>query len=63
MCWHRAGRIVGRWLTCRHCGVAIEECPCVSYHRVVDESCWCCFGSGYVAIVRSYRAKLRELIG
>lgn len=29
LCWHRL-MIRGKHQVCRHCGVAVEECPCVS---------------------------------
>jgi hypothetical protein len=58
LCWHRL-RLRGRLQTCAHCGVQIEECPCVNW-RVPDGSCRCCGGSGWVAVVRGQLAKFRE---
>lgn len=62
LCWHRPGRAAGRWMTCRHCGVAIEWCPCVLNYRNVNARCRICSGSGWVAIVRSQKAKFAEYI-
>lgn len=62
LCWHRPGALIGSTRTCRHCHVAVAECPCVSYGRVVDHDCAACGGSGFVATVRSSVAKFRELI-
>lgn len=55
VCWHRPGRVIPNkgWL-CRHCGVAIEECPCEPRKRR-EPPCPCCDGSKWVAIVRSRR--------
>jgi hypothetical protein len=62
-CWHRPGRIIGRAMTCRHCGVAIDWCPCIGIHfRSVDDGCGACLGSMWVAIVRSRREKLSAYI-
>ena len=62
-CFHRPGKRTrsGIWL-CRHCGVAIEECPHERRKRN-EEPCPCCIGSFWVAIVRSRRAKIMECIG
>jgi hypothetical protein len=62
MCWHRPGRSTRSGLvTCRHCGVGIEECPCVGqWSRSVDHDCFACCGSMWVAIVRGKLAKLEE---
>jgi excinuclease UvrABC ATPase subunit len=60
LCWHR-GRQSGKHILCIHCGVAVEECPCVSW-RVPDGSCRACSGSGYVAIVRGNVAKFTEYV-
>lgn len=63
ICWHRPGKMVRNCLTCRHCGVAIEECPCMPVTaRKVDDNCPACLGSGFVAIVRTRYAKYREEI-
>jgi hypothetical protein len=63
MCWHRPGRLIRTTRTCRNCGVAIEQCPCVNYFRTPDPFCYCCFASGWVALVRGYRTKLLDLTG
>lgn len=57
-CWHQAGRQTRRGVvTCRHCGVAIEYCPCTGEtFRHVDHNCRYCHGSMWVAIVRGPRA-------
>jgi hypothetical protein len=59
-CWHRL-RMRGKIHLCRHCGVLIEECPCVSY-RVSDANCPCCSGSGWVSVVRGHVAKFQEFL-
>jgi hypothetical protein len=62
-CWHRPGRLTrGRVRLCRFCGVALEECPCEPRKRK-DGPCPCCQGSEWVAIVRSRRAKIAEVLG
>lgn len=64
ICWHLPGRqIRPEVLACRHCGVAIEECPCVPVlaHKVY-ENFPTCLGSGFVAILRSRYTKYREAI-
>lgn len=61
LCWHRAGKAKGNVLLCSHCGVAVEECPCVSY-RVPNDTCQICDGSGYVAIVRGKASKFAEYL-
>lgn len=61
LCWHRA-RAHGKFLVCIHCGVAVEECPCVQNNRVADGACVYCDGSGYVAIVRGRLAKFAEYL-
>lgn len=63
-CWHRPGRLTRSGaVTCRHCAVAVEECPCVDEtHRKVNSQCEACFGGGWVAIVKGWRTKLRELV-
>lgn len=60
LCWHRA-RARGSILVCRHCGVAVEECPCVT-NRVPTAGCTYCDGSGYVALVRGKREKFAEYL-
>jgi len=52
-CWHRPGLLSpsGKTRTCRHCYVAIEECPCAPTKRC-EEPCPACEGSGWVAIWR-----------
>lgn len=58
--WHRL-RMRGKYHTCAHCGVPIEECPCVTW-RVPDPHCLCCSGSGWVSVVRSHANKFREYL-
>jgi hypothetical protein len=62
LCFHRPGkRTKSGIVTCRHCGVAIEECLCVDiWSRSVDPNCYCCGGSMWVAIVRGRLAKIQE---
>lgn len=61
LCWHRAGRTIGHTVTCRHCGVAIEYCPCVGPHfRSVDTDCDLFNGSMWIAIVRGAAEKFLE---
>lgn len=63
LCWHRPGRMVRQTVTCRHCGVAIEMCPCVGpYLRSVDSDCRACHGGGWVSLVRGAVAKFREYV-
>jgi hypothetical protein len=64
ICWHRPSKqIRSSYVTCRHCGVVIEECPCVpAGARKVDDKCPACLGSGYVAFVRSRYARYREAL-
>jgi hypothetical protein len=59
-CWHRL-RIRGKFSTCIHCGVLIEECPCVRW-RVSDSDCLYCAGSGWVAVVRGDVEKFLEYL-
>jgi hypothetical protein len=63
-CFHRPGRSTKSGIvTCRHCGVAIEQCSCVGqWSRSVDHNCTACLGSMWVAIVRGWRAKLSEAL-
>jgi len=61
LCWHRPGRMIGRTTTCRHCGVAIEECGHEPRKRH-EEPCPCCGGSFWVAIVRGTLAKFAEYL-
>jgi hypothetical protein len=64
-CWHRPGRTRNGVMTCRHCGVAIQWCPCAqsgSPYRSVDHGCRCCQGSQFVAVVRSERSKFAEAL-
>lgn len=51
----------GKHATCAHCGVLIEECPCVTW-REPDGKCEYCAGSGYVAVVRGSREKFAEYL-
>ncbi len=64
LCWHRPGRTTrAGTVTCRSCGVAIENCLCVGqWSRAVDAQCAACGGSGWVATVRGWRAKLAEAL-
>lgn len=59
-CWHRL-RIHKRLTLCRHCGVEIEECPCVEW-RMIKPGCPCCCGSGWVAKVRGHKDKFAEYL-
>ncbi len=63
-CWHRAGRMSpsGKVRTCRHFGVAVQECPCVDWSRSPKSDCPCCSGSGFVAIVRGKLAKFADYV-
>ncbi len=62
-CWHRPGRIHGSTWTCRHCAVGISECACVSYSRSPAPGCCpMCEGSGWVAILRSKLATMRQTL-
>lgn len=60
-CWHRPGKLfpLRNFRVCRHCGVPVEECPCVDYGRSAKSDCPCCEGSGWVGIIRS---KLRVCV-
>jgi hypothetical protein len=50
--------------TCRHCGVAIEQCPCVSHFRAAGaQDGPACEGSGWAGLVRSKHAALVEVLG
>lgn len=46
---------------CRHCGVLIEECPCVR-NRVPQGSCELCMGSGWLSVVRSETERFLEYV-
>lgn len=59
-CFHRL-RIEGRHHVCRHCGVLIEECPCVEW-RQIKKGCPCCFGGGWVAVVTGHIVKFAEYL-
>lgn len=59
-CWHRL-RMRGRFHTCIHCGVLIEECPCVNV-RVPAGDCIYCSGSGWVSFVRGEVEKFLEYL-
>ena len=61
-CQHRPGPIIKGQRLCRHCRVAIEECPCVSNFRTVDQSCEVCEGYGWVGILRSKREALSQAL-
>jgi hypothetical protein len=54
--------MIGERVTCRHCGVLIEQCPCVKLFRSVDDECRCCNGSMWVAVVRGRIAKFAEFL-
>jgi hypothetical protein len=64
MCWHRPGRtLASKTVVCRHCGVAIEYCPCVDdTYRKCNRNCSACGGSMWVAIVRGWRAAIATII-
>jgi hypothetical protein len=65
-CWHRPGASIrGEIRRCRHCGVAVEECPGVAWRQACDLGAQCpaCEGSGWVAIIRSKSAELAQMIG
>jgi len=61
-CWHRPGKLHGRTRLCRHCGVAVEECACLDWGRSPASGCVACEESGWVAIVRSRVALLRQFL-
>ena len=62
-CFHRPGKTVRGIVTCRHCRVAIEFCPCVNEtFRKVDDNCAACLGSMWVAIVRGRAEKFKEFV-
>ena len=62
-CWHQPGRrLKGEIYACKRCGVAIEECGCVEYHRMPERLCRPCEGSGWVAIVRGRRAVVSQAL-
>lgn len=62
-CWHKAGRQTrGGIVTCRHCGIGVEECPCLTWSRSPNDECPMCEGSGWVAMVRSRRATLVQIL-
>jgi hypothetical protein len=62
-CWHRPGRRFRDQLhLCRHCGVLVEECCCVSYGRTPDPNCIACEGSGWCAFLRSRAQLLRDMV-
>ena len=63
-CWHRPGPLKHGVRICRHCGVAIEPCPCVDQFtfRKLDDRCTICNGSGWVAIVRGRNEKFQEAL-
>lgn len=64
-CWHRPGieKKFARstFRLCRHCGVPVEECPCVSW-RLPDGKCPICEGSGWIALIRSRLQTLRDSV-
>lgn len=60
-CWHRLRITRNRLTVCRHCGVEVEECPCVRW-RVVDPKCLFCDGSGWVAVVKGQMQRFREYV-
>lgn len=62
LCWHRPGRRTRSFLMCRHCGVAIEECPCVKWNRSPADDCPLCQFSGWIATVRIERARFAEYL-
>lgn len=65
LCWHQPGRmsLSGKLVTCRHCGVAIEYCPCVGpTFRSLNHDCTLCLGSMWVAVVRGWRLQFRAYL-
>ncbi len=63
-CWHRPGAAIrGEIRKCRHCGVAIEECPGVEWRKAcrLGRNCQC-EGSGWVGIIRSKRETLVQTV-
>lgn len=61
-CWHRPGREVRGFRLCRHCGIVIEECPCVSYGRDAAKGCTACEGSCWVGRLVSKSALLVQAL-
>jgi hypothetical protein len=61
-CFHRPGPMRGNFRTCRHCRVAIDECPCVTWHRNTEKGCRLCEGSGWLGIIRSNHAMLAQML-
>lgn len=61
LCWHRP-KPHGKISVCRSCGVAVEECPCVTWSRSVNADCLLCSGSGWIATVRSEIARFKEYV-
>lgn len=63
-CWHRPGRLTRSGVRlCRHCGVGIEDCPCVIWRQAGSKDCEACEGSGWVGIVRSKAASVAQALG
>ena len=60
VCWHRLVIRKNRNV-CMHCGVEITECPCVE-NRSPAGKCDLCMGSGWLALLRSNRAKFEEYL-
>ncbi len=62
-CWHRPGRLlIGDIRACRHCGVSIAQCPCVSFDRNCTPGCKACEGSGWVGHLVSKRTALLQTV-
>ncbi len=74
-CWHRPGRLLagelwrdgvlirGEVRSCRHCGVPVEECPCVEYRiSKLGSKCPSCEGSHWLGIVRSRRETIKQAL-
>ena len=59
-CLHRPGKLIRGTRICRICRVAIEPCPCGNLGRNPARDCNYCEGLGWVSIVRSKLAALRE---
>ncbi len=62
-CWHRPGRVILNARLCKHCGVAIEECPGVENRQACRGGKDCsCEGSGWLGTIRSKRSLLEQTI-
>jgi hypothetical protein len=65
-CWHQPGRMNlfarAAFRSCKHCGLSIEQCPCVSWGRSPNDACPACEGSGWVALMQSKGQAMRNLL-